>query len=150
MLLFGADRELARWAGDKVGIKDFGPSTAIGVAHKGVIVAAAIYNNYRPPNIEVTFVTSSPRWASPGAVKAILRYPFVQLKCKRVTAVTEATNQPARAFLCRLGFREEGYHPDALSSGDVVTYGLLRKDAARWLAEESASVQRLSRSTRCA
>jgi RimJ/RimL family protein N-acetyltransferase len=47
-----------------------------------------------------------------------------------------ATNQPARAFLCRLGFREEGYHPDALPLGDAVTYGLLRKDAARWLEDK--------------
>lgn len=142
MLLFGRDRELSLWAGDRIGIKDFGPCAAIGVAHRGSIVAAAIYNNYRPPNIEVTFVTSSPRWASPGAIRAILAYPFKQLGCKRITAVTEASNQPARAFLCRLGFRQEGIHPDALPTGDAVTYGLLRKDAARWIAEESSIVQR--------
>jgi RimJ/RimL family protein N-acetyltransferase len=47
-----------------------------------------------------------------------------------------ATNQPARAFLCRLGFKQEGIHPDALPDGDAVTYGLLRKDAARWLEDK--------------
>src|SRR5262249_38589283 len=101
MLIFGCDRELALWAGERIGIADFAPCVAIGVPHKGAIVGAAIYSQYRPPNIEVTFVTPSPRWASPGAVRAILRYPFVQLRCKRITAITEATNQPARAFLCR-------------------------------------------------
>ena len=133
MLILGWNRELARWAGERIGVDDFGPCVAIGVAHKGEIVAAAVYNQYRHPNIQVTFVTSSPRWASPGAIRSILAYPFLQLKCKRVTAVTEATNQPARAFLCRLGFREEGVHPDALPSGDAVTYGLLVRDAVRWL-----------------
>ena len=132
---------LAKWAGNRIGIKDFGNCTTIGVVHKDQIVAVALYNKYLHPNIEVTFVTSSPRWASPGAVKTILRYPFVQLNCKRITATTEATNQRARAFLCRLGFKQEGYHPDVLETGDAVTYGLLRKDAARWLAEESHNVR---------
>lgn len=136
MLIFNSDAELARWAGAQLGMHIAEPNTSIGVAHRGKIVAAAVFNNYRPPNIEVTFVTTSPRWASPGAVKAILKYPFTQLGCKRVTAIIEAKNQPARAFLCRLGFKLEGIHPDALPSGDAETYGLLRKDAQRWVAEE--------------
>jgi RimJ/RimL family protein N-acetyltransferase len=113
------------------------PNTSIGVIHKGKIVAAAVFNNFRLPNIEITFVTSSPRWASPGAVRAILAYPFKQLGCKRVTAIIEATNQPARAFLCRLGFKLEGIHPDVFMSGAAETYGLLLQDASRWVAEET-------------
>jgi RimJ/RimL family protein N-acetyltransferase len=142
MLIFNSDAELARWAGSKLGMHLAEPNTSIGVAHRGKIVAAAVFNNYRPPNIEVTFVTTSPRWASPGAVRAILRYPFIQLGCKRVTAVIEATNQPARAFLCRLGFKLEGTHPDVFQSGAAETYGLLLKDAARWVAEEHTIEQR--------
>lgn len=136
MLLFNCDRELARWAGSRLGMQIAEPNTSIGVAHKGQIIAAAVFNNFRHPNIEVTFVTSSPRWASKGAVCAILRYPFIQLGCKRVTAIIGATNQPARAFLCRLGFKLEGIHPDVFASGAAETYGLLRKDAGRWVAEE--------------
>lgn len=152
MLIFGHDRALARWAGDRIGIIDFGPSVAIGVLHEREIVAVAVFNQYRPPNIEVTFVTNRDRHDR-GAVREIrnsigplLRYPFNQLRCKRVTAITEATNQPARAFLCRLGFREEGYHRDALPSGDAVTYGMLRKDASRWIAEED-HVEKLASSS---
>ncbi|MGB8489126.1 MAG: hypothetical protein WCD67_22890, partial [Xanthobacteraceae bacterium] len=84
---------LARWAGARLGIADFSPCVAIGVARGGEVVAAAIYNNYRPPNIEITFVTSSPRWASKEAIRAMLRYPFVQLGCARLTAVTPAQNR---------------------------------------------------------
>jgi hypothetical protein len=58
---------LVNWAGDRLGVADFRPCTAIGVVHRDEIVAAAIYNNYRPPNIDITFVTPSPRWASAGA-----------------------------------------------------------------------------------
>lgn len=133
MLVFAHDQELARWAGDRVGIVDFGPCVAIGIAHAGEIVAAAIYNQYAHPNIHITFATSSPRWASPGAVKAIFRYPFVQLKCKRITALTGFRNDSAKSFLRRLGFREEGFHPDVFVDDDAVSFGLLAKDAARWL-----------------
>jgi RimJ/RimL family protein N-acetyltransferase len=133
MLLFGYDEVLARWAGARLGIADFSPCATIGIAQAGNIVAVAIYNNYRPPNIEITFVSSTPSWASKGAVQAMLRYPFVQLRCSRVTAVTQAENMRARKFLRRLGFRQEGYHTGALPSGDAVSYGLLAEGAARWL-----------------
>lgn len=132
---------LARWAGERLGIADFGPCVTIGVVHSGRIVAVALYNKYLHPNIEVTFVTASPRWASPGAVRTILSYPFVQLSCKRVTATTESANHAARRFLERLGFRQEGYHPDALPSGDAVTYGLTRAGAARWLRKSEHHVK---------
>ena len=149
MLHYGWNRELAAWAADKLGIPnhDFGPCVSIGVSHKGALVAAAIYNEYRHPNIHVTFVTTSPRWASPGAVKTILSYPFKQLGCKRISAITNATNQPARAFLCRLGFKQEGVHPDLLPDGDAVSYGLLVKDAARWLSEDKTRVETISSRT---
>jgi RimJ/RimL family protein N-acetyltransferase len=136
MLLYHCDEALAKWAGDRLGMEIGKPNTSIGVAHRGQIVAVAVFNNFRPPNIEVTFVTSSPRWATRGAIAAILKYPFHQLRCKRVTAIIEATNQPARAFLCRLGFKLEGIHPDVFVSGAAETYGLLLSDAARWVAEE--------------
>lgn len=141
MLIYGHDKALAAWAGKRLGI-EFEKFTAIGVAHKNEIVAAAIFNNYHPPSIQVTFVTASPRWASRGAIRAILSYPFIDLQCSRVTAITEAKNQPARAFLCRLGFRQEGYHPQALPSGDAVTYGLLARNARRWVLAEEENVQR--------
>lgn len=136
MLIYGRDRELSLWVGQQLGLN--GPvrsvePTAIGVARNNKIVAAALFTNYQPPAIEITFVTTTPRWASRQTIAAILRYPFVQLGCRRVTAITEACNGPARAFLERLGFRQEGLHPDAFPSGDGVSYGLLRKDAERWL-----------------
>jgi RimJ/RimL family protein N-acetyltransferase len=133
MFVFDQDTVLIRWAGERLGIADFRPCATIGVERHGEIVAAAIYNNYRPPNIDITFVSSSSHWASRRAIQAMLRYPFVQLGCKRLTAVTPAQNARARTFLLRLGFRQEGVHPDALPTGDAVSYGLLAKDAARWL-----------------
>jgi len=136
MLIYGHDSELSLWVGLQLGLK--GPvrgvnPTAIGVSRHGSIVAAALFSNYQPPTIEITFVTTTPRWASREMIKGILAYPFVQLSCKRITAITEECNGPARVFLERLGFRQEGIHPDAFPSGAGISYGLLRQDAERWL-----------------
>lgn len=136
MLVYGHDRELALWAGLKLGydgpIRSTEP-TAIGVARHGKIVAAAVFYDYRLTSIEVTFVTTTPHWASRANIKAILSYPFVQIGCRRLTAITEEGNLDARAFLERLGFRQEGVHPDGFVSGTGISYGLLRRDAERWL-----------------
>jgi len=140
MLLYGHDRELSLWAGQQLGygvaIRTGAPPVAIGVANHGEIVAAAVFHDYRPPSIEVTFVTTTPRWASRANIKAILNYPFVQLGCKRVTAITPEDNKQARAFLERLGFKQEGVHPDVYKDNDVagISYGMLRRDAERWLS----------------
>jgi RimJ/RimL family protein N-acetyltransferase len=135
MLIFGADREIASWVGSQVGIRDFGPSTAIGVARANKVVAGAVFHNFNWPNIEVSFASTTPLWCTHQTITSILKYPFVQLDCRRLTAITKATNQPARAFLCRLGFEIEGFHPEMFADGDVISLGLLRRKC-RWIAEE--------------
>lgn len=131
-------------AGERLGIKrGWEKCRSFGVVRSNELVAIIVFSEFRHPNIEATIWSSSPRWATHHVLRAVLQYAFQTLACKRITATTEATNHPARGFLCRLGFRQEGVHPDALPTGDAVTFGLLRKDAARWLAEESGFVQRL-------
>jgi len=139
-LVFGEDERVAHWVGERVSpsIADFGPCIAIGVANpEGKLMAGAVYNNYRPPNIEITFAVEDNHWASREAISCILRYPFVQLGCLRITAFTAAGNDRARAFLTSklIGFQQEGYHPNGFPSDDAVSYGLLRKDC-RWVKPE--------------
>lgn len=136
MLLFGHDAALTRWAGDRLGISDFGPSVAIGVLRRGDIAAVAVFHHYRWPDIEISFVTCHKHWATPQTVRGILRYPFNQVGCKRLTAITTSKNLPTREFLCRLGFKQEGIHPDVFLDDDAISYGLLRKDAIRWIAKD--------------
>lgn len=140
---------VAKWVGERTGIEGgFNPVTisgapysgdllysAIGVADDfGRLLAGAVYNNWRHPNIEITFAVESNRWASREAIACILRYPFVQLKCLRITAYTAARNDRARAFLTNplIGFTQEGYHPNGFPSDDAVSYGLLR-EKCRWV-----------------
>lgn len=136
-MLYGHDAAVARWAGERLGIVNWGPCTAIGIVRNDALVGAAVFNNFVWPNIEISFVTTSRHWGTPLAVRAIMRYPFLQLDCKRLTSTTHADNAPTRAFLLRMGFRQEGVHIDALPDGDAISFGLLRKDAARWLTEDT-------------
>lgn len=135
MLLYG-EKAVTIWAGKRLGISDFGPAQSIGVIRRGDIVAAAVFHHFRFPDIEISFCTAHKHWATPQTVRGIMRYPFIQLGCKRLTAITSETNQPTQAFLCRMGFKKEGVHPDVFIDGAAISYGLLRKDAERWLAED--------------
>lgn len=137
MIVLGRDAEVQRWVGAHVtpAIEDFGASVAIGVSSpEGALLAGAVYNNWRHPNIEITFAVESHKWASRSAIACILRYPFVQLGCLRITAFTAARNDRARAFLVNplIGFEQEGYHPNGFPEDDAVSYGLLRWNC-RWL-----------------
>lgn len=141
MLLYNA-AGLDRWAGRHLGISDWGPCVTIGVMARGELVATAVFHQYRHPSIEISFVTTDRRWATPQTVRGIMRYPFVQLGCTRLTAITSDTNQRTCAFLYRLGFCLEGIHPDTFGPGAAaVSFGLLRKDAERWLTERNVSGQ---------
>lgn len=139
MLLIGHDYLVARWCGIHLGIRDFGPCAAVGVLDSDKnLVAGAVFNNYRPPNIEISFVSTSPKWATKGNITGILSYPF-RIGCERITAVVAAENIVTQKFLQRLGFVIEGYHPRALRTGAAITYGLL-KEQCRWLGEASGQV----------
>ena len=146
-LLVGWDKAVARWVGERLGLEDFGQYTAIGIVDDQSIIGGAVFNNYRHPNIEVTFATSTPRWCSRSILRGIFAYPFLQLKCSRLTAVTEAKNQSVRTFLLHLGFREEGQMRRAFPNGeDAVIHGMLREEC-RWLEESRQNVQRRNTSS---
>jgi RimJ/RimL family protein N-acetyltransferase len=135
-LLVGANEFVKRWVGKRVGISEFGPSVALGVMRGDELIAGVVYNNYRETNIEATIASSTPKWCTRGVLRGIFWYPFCQLNMGRLTAITESTNQPVRAFLCHLGFREEGTMRRAFRAGaDAVIYGMLREEC-RWLDRE--------------
>lgn len=140
-VLLGWDAAVAEWVRQRLTVPPiaaWGPCTAIGIARGGELVAGVVYNNYRPPSIEASIASTTPAWCSRRNLAAIFAYPFHQLECRRLGAMTEVTNQPARAFLCRLGFRQEGVLRQALPpsaanlEGDAVLYGMTPAEC-RWL-----------------
>lgn len=95
-----------------------------------------MFNNHRPPNIELTIASNGDKtWCNRLTLSGIFAYVFLIAKCNRATALVESTNQPLRAFLCRLGFHQEGILRQGFHSGDAVIYGMLR-DECRWLGTD--------------
>ena len=117
-------------------IDDFGPLTecqGIGFASSGIIVAGAVYNNFRGHDIQLSFAAEDPRWATRGNIRAVLDYPFNQLGCERITAFTAKGNKRARKLIEGVGFRMEGVHPKGWDGHrTAISYGLLRANC-KWL-----------------
>jgi RimJ/RimL family protein N-acetyltransferase len=141
-ILLGWDRAVAEWVRQRLTnptVENFGGCTAIGIAIGDELVGGVVFNRFHWPTIEASIATTTPRWCSRRNLAAIFAYPFRQLDCRRLGATTGVTNQPARAFLCRLGFRLEGICRQALPpsavdpAGDAVIYGMTPAEC-RWLS----------------
>jgi len=139
---------LALWIGTQLHKEFLPPYQCIGVARGAELLAVALFNNFDWPSIEITFATTSPRWASRQMIARIIGYPFIELDCRRITAVTGRRNKDARAFLLRFGFHEEGHHPELFENDDGVSYGLLKRDAQKWLEIYRHERPQTTRSTR--
>lgn len=67
-------------------------------------------------------------------IRAVFRYVFVELDCRRVTGRVSADLDWA-GHLQRLGFVEEGrLREGAVNGGDTIIFGMLRQEC-RWLEQ---------------
>lgn len=144
-LVFGQDAAIASWVASKIprmrGQGFPADSRAIGVVKRGKLVAGIVYHNYLPEyrNIEISMAADSPLWATKAIIGALLRYPFVQLNCFRVTTCTSARNKRALKFNYGIGFKKEGVIRRGCGNHDMIICGMLKKEAERWLKTEENS-----------
>ena len=134
-LVLGADAVIAAWVGSRIGIADFGPSAAIGIAEGGRLIAGVVYSAWRPApgSLEMSIAALTPRWCSRGVLAALFGYPFGQLGAGRAQATIRRGNRSARRFVERLGFRYEGMARAAWPTGeDAAVYAMLRHEC-RWV-----------------
>jgi RimJ/RimL family protein N-acetyltransferase len=135
MLVYGQDERIAEWVGNQL-MKDaeaFKPCKAIGIERDGKLIAGVVYNNYVGHLIEMTIASLDKRWATRHNLKALLGYPFAQLRLKRVQALCSAKDEGVQMFLKRLGFTHEGTHPCAYhDGGTALSFGML-KNNCKWL-----------------
>ena len=97
------------------------------------LIAGAVFEGYNHPAINMHIAADK---MTPLFAAAIMDYPFRQLKCRRVTGVIEKRNKKSRRFAHHLGAKLEGVMVDASEVGDVCIYGLLAKDAEKWLSSK--------------
>lgn len=125
---------IARYVGRMQGGRRVG-----GVAYSAVgllndedeLVAGAVFNGYEAPNI---LMHISAERMTPSFVAAIMHYAFVQAGCTRITGVIDEQNLTSRQFAEHLGAKQEGLMLEAVpGGGNYCIYGLLKRDAAKWL-----------------
>jgi RimJ/RimL family protein N-acetyltransferase len=121
---------LKAWIEQRVPEYKSGASTVcVAVERGGKLVAAVAWDGWRGASIEVTIAADDPRWISRQTVTSLLAYPFVQLKCQRVTSFVRKGNKRARRLNDGLGFKLEGRLRDAGHNLEtVLVYGLTRRD----------------------
>jgi RimJ/RimL family protein N-acetyltransferase len=134
---------VAAWVAARIpqmtGAADFGLASAIGVvAEDGRALGGVVFHNYQPRfrNIEVSFASDTPRWLTRNLIRQILAYPFDQLDCARITAITPKKAHAARAFLDHFGFKREGVVRWGFGDDDAIVSGLLKREwlGTRWAA----------------
>lgn len=101
-LVFDEPKRVADWVGERINSKIHEPYTAIGATRDGQLCAGAVFNGWNGANIDITLAND--RGLSRGAIAAVYRYAFYQLKAQRVTAHTRRSNKKMRELLPRFGF----------------------------------------------
>jgi RimJ/RimL family protein N-acetyltransferase len=104
---------------------------AIGWSRNDKIFCGVVYNHYSGTDIAM-HVAGEGQWATPAVLRAFFFYPFVQLKCQRVTALVGLKNARCLTLVERLGFVPEGRMREGLPGDDLMIFGMLRREC-RWL-----------------
>jgi RimJ/RimL family protein N-acetyltransferase len=99
---------------------------------KGKLVAGVIYDRFNGANITGTVAAEGKQWLSKEFLWYVFYYPFVQLKCKRITGLIQAKNKQSIKFHEHLGFAHEATLKDAHPDGDVLVY-VMWAETCRWL-----------------
>lgn len=108
---------------------------AIGVARGDRLVGGCLFSDFKPwpGGGDIQIWAAGHGWLSRRIIKAMLGYPFGQLGCHRVTAITAKKNRRARRLLEALGFRLEGVARQGLGlRKDACIYAMQREEC-RWL-----------------
>ena len=118
------DDRVARFVGERVGASIVPPYTAMGIEHEGEIIAGVVFNHYERFDVHATVAG---RGFTKGFLADVGEYVFGQLKCIRITVITE---QPKVVRIAeRLGGQVEGllrnhFGPDR----DGFLVGILKED----------------------
>jgi RimJ/RimL family protein N-acetyltransferase len=118
----------------------FGQCQAAGVLNNdGELIAGVVFHNYDPdcPSFEVSFAATSAKWLTRPIICELLRYPFDQIGCRRLTAVTPRKATSARRFLDKFGFRREGVATEGFGDDDAIISRLLKREwlATKWVVD---------------
>ncbi len=131
-VVYDERERVGEWVRERVGLYESWGEwyQAIGLERDGELVAGVVYNFYSRGNDIAIHVASdgSRRWMTREFLRAVFRYPFIQLGVRRVTGYVPASNADARRFDEHIGFVQEGVMREAANGEDMVVYGMLARE----------------------
>lgn len=100
--------QIAQWVVEGFGGHFLPGYKAIAVFDGDRLMGAAIFDAFTPKDCNVHLRIADKRCVSCRTIRAVLDYPFRQLKLDRVSAQVMADNAPSLELVQRLGFVYEG------------------------------------------
>lgn len=125
---------VAQWVSDILRINlDMRVSEGVGWGTQRELFCGIAYTGWNGPNVWFHVAIVRGARMTPTFWAAAMDYPFNQLGVKRISGLIDERNADSRAFATHMGARVEGVLQDATDSGNLILYGLLKKDAQKWL-----------------
>ena len=118
------DIRVAKFVGERVGHRIVPPFTLMGIERDGEVIAGVVFNHFTGCDLHVTIAGHG--WTK-GFLADVGQYVFGQLKCIRITVITE--QKQVIDIARRLGAVSEGRMRDHFGKGrDGHVLGILKDD----------------------
>lgn len=119
-----SDRDVASFVSQRVGVEFTPPYTAAGIERDGEVIGGVVFNIFEGADIHVTIAGRG--WTR-GFMAEVGHYVFSELRCERMTAITEQASVVRIAQ--RLGGEIEGLMRNHFGPGrDAYVVGILKYD----------------------
>ena len=116
------DERVAHWVARHIDgcERGFGNCKALGIEHKGELVAGVVFHNWEPETgvIEVSGAATDTRWMTRKVINAALEYVFEDAGCQMLVARQALTNSPARRLWLGIGGTEHIMMAACLAEGE--------------------------------
>lgn len=122
--------KVIHWLAGKLGEKPCDKAIGIGLESNGELQAGVVFESSMQNSVCMHVASNGTRhWMTPAFLAFCFRYPFLQLKCERITGLVRADNMDAQRFDEHLGFVREGRLRRACTDGtDLIVYGMLKEE----------------------
>ncbi len=130
MLVLDQKERCGDWAKERIGLPSWGDwYEAIGWERNGDLVGVAVFNQWNGPDICLHVASAKGvHWLSRTALRAVFRYPFVQLGVRRITCHIPESNLASVKFNLHLGFTLEGVKRDGWWKENMLMTGMLKSE----------------------
>lgn len=131
MITYRSDRAVGEWVRERIpGIEGWmGDFVTMGFVLDGELLGGVVYDAYTGFDVNMHQCIEDSRVVTRGTLRAAFSFPFMQLRCQRVTGLVPSSNLAAQRFDEHLGFVLEGRKRHAFPNGDdELIYGMLKAD----------------------